>query len=264
YSLMSAEGGRRFANIRPGQRLTLNVSRGKSQMTLLLKATTKDAGDERSFGNATPEVSGTWTYEFPAAPATPANPAIPPRAAIASVPPEPPAVPASPASPTGWFGFSIRCSECGWSQSRGDDSPVWESSTAPELSMISREGPAARAGLMAGDVLTHINGVSILTPQGARMFGRVHPGQRISLTVRRDGKTLTKVLTLATRPELRAAIAATTPTPRAAPARRELRYAGELDNVSVEVWSAGGPTVERTPSTITITVGGSVIRLKAK
>jgi hypothetical protein len=53
-------------------------------------------------------------------------------------------------------------------------------------------------------------------------------------------------------------------TPRPPALRRELRYTGQLDNVSVEVWSAAGPTIDRNGDTITITVGTSVIRLKAK
>ncbi|MEO5902512.1 MAG: PDZ domain-containing protein [Gemmatimonadaceae bacterium] len=315
YALTSSEGGRRFANIRPGQRLTLNVSRGRAHMTLRFRASSMSSGDERAFGNAAPEVAGgTWVYEFPEVPAIPATPAIPPRSpgaalparpatpptpgafvwgvrprritSVSSVPALAPVAPASPVpavalrralapippvaplppvpSPAGWFGFSIRCNECGWSLSRGEEYPVWESTTAPELSMISRDGPAARAGLMAGDRITHINGVSILSPLGARSFGRVRPGQSVRLTVIRDGASQTRELTLATRPEVRAAIAAVAATPRMVPDRRELRYTGQLDNVSVEVWSAGGPTVERVGDTMTITVGASVIRLKVK
>jgi predicted metalloprotease with PDZ domain len=130
--------------------------------------------------------------------------------------------------------------------------------------MVAKEGPAGRAGLLAGDRVTEIDGVSILSPRGARKFGAVRPGQSVRLTVLRDGKSLTRQLTLATRPEVRAAIAAAAPTPRAAAARRELRYAGQLDNVSVEVWSAGGPTVEKSGDTMVITVGTSVVRLKVK
>lgn len=313
-SLITPDGGRRFANIRPGQRLTLNVSRGRAHMTLLFRAVSVGRG------TYTPEASeGTWSYDFPAPPALPALPAIPanpaipalpavpaipstptpgavvwssraPRALsgrlervtpppasapmtpmaplapipeIAPVPPVPPMPPDVP-SPLGWYGFSIRCNECGWSLSRGDESPVWESVSPPELSMVAKEGPAGRAGLLAGDRVTEIDGVSILSPRGARKFGAVRPGQSVRLTVLRDGKSLTRQLTLATRPEVRAAIAAAAPTPRAAAARRELRYAGQLDNVSVEVWSAGGPTVERSGDTMVITVGTSVVRLKVK
>ena len=208
----------------------------------------------------------------PLTPGTPAVPGVygvtpmaptPPVAALAGTPPVAP-VPPAPMSPAGWFGFSIRCSNCGWAQQGDDDEPVWELSSPPELSMISRDGPAARAGLLAGDKITHINGVSILTSAGARAFGRVRPGQKVRLTVLRDGKSLTRELTLATRPELRAAIAASASTPRPSGLKRELRYTGQLDNVSVEVWSAAGPTIDRTGDTITITVGTSVIRLRAR
>ena len=130
--------------------------------------------------------------------------------------------------------------------------------------MVAPGSPAGRAGLIAGDRITEIDGVSILSPRGARKFGGVRPGQTVRLSVIRDGRTLTRELTLATRPEMRAAIAGMSAAPRASTARRELRYTGQLNDVSVEVWSAGGPTVERVGDTMTITVGTSVVRLKVK
>jgi hypothetical protein len=44
--------------------------------------------------------------------------------------------------------------------------------------------------------------------------------------------------------------------------RRQLRYTGQMDNVSVEVWSPGGPTIDRIGDTMVITVGSSVVRIK--
>jgi membrane-associated protease RseP (regulator of RpoE activity) len=138
--------------------------------------------------------------------------------------------------------------------------------------MISRGGPADRAGLRVGDRMTHLDGVSIASREGARKLGAVRPGQRVRVTVLRDGKSITRDLTLGTRPEVRAAIAATTPrapTARAAPGapvaprfRRELRYTGKLEDVTVEVWSPAGTTVERVGDTMVITVGTSIVRLK--
>jgi hypothetical protein len=35
-----------------------------------------------------------------------------------------------------------------------------------------------------------------------------------------------------------------------------------MDNVTVEVWSPGGPTVDKVGDTMVITVGTSVVRIK--
>jgi hypothetical protein len=132
--------------------------------------------------------------------------------------------------------------------------------------MVAGGSPAARAGLLPGDVITRIDGISILTSAGARRFGGVVPGQKVKLTVRRGARSITREMTLLARPEARAvaaarpARAATPPTPPIA--RRPLRYTGKFEGVSVEVWSAGGPTVERIGDTMVISVGGTVVKLK--
>jgi hypothetical protein len=131
--------------------------------------------------------------------------------------------------------------------------------------MVAGGSPAARAGLLPGDVITHIDGVSILTPAGAKRFGGVVPGQKVKLTVRRSGRSLTREMTLVSRPEARA-VAAARPARAATPpipvARRPLRYTGKFEGMSVEVWSSGGPTVERIGDTMVISVGGTVVKLK--
>jgi hypothetical protein len=179
------------------------------------------------------------TAPLPATPlsATPAAPAIPP------VPPTP--------APDGWFGFSIRCDECGWSRNGTESTPRWESTTPPQIGIVAPGGPADIAGLRTGDRITHIDGASILAPEGARRFGAVKPGQRIRLTVTRGGTPITREFTLAERP-------------RPTSGRSSLRYTGRLRNVDVEVWSPAGATVQREGDTITINVGGSTIRLKAR
>ena len=197
---------------------------------------------------------------------------IAPHAPVAQAAPgaEPPPrvwaiVPDSRATPSGWFGFSFRCTDCGWARRGNDSDPVWESDEAPELSMISAGGPAARAGLRRGDKLTHIDGYSITSAEGARRLGAVKPGQKVRLTVLRNGTVLTNELTLGRRPEARAAsavVAATPPSPRRPGVQRELRYTGKIDDVSVEVWSAAGSSVTRVGDTMVITVGGTVVRLK--
>ena len=185
----------------------------------------------------------------PRAPRAAPTPSIPPASTIppgVGLPPVPP----SPASPDGWFGFSLRCSECGWERIGTEPTPRWESSVAPEIGIVAPGSPADRAGFKTGDRITHINGVSILAPEGARRFGAVIPGQRIRLTVTRNGTPITRELTLEERP-------------RPSYDRRSLRYTGRLSGVAVEVWSAAGATVQREGDTMVINVGGSTVRLKA-
>lgn len=295
-SLRTIEGARRFASIQPGQKVDLTLRRGGRTSKAHLTAAALDWNDTRVLGNVAPEGARgyTMTWDYPSVPpASAVAPMVPPASAVAPmVPPTPsrppvaargswtmvvpvqpgagvwaPAVPSSPASPSGWFGFSIRCSNCEWAASnRPGESPVWDFESAPELSMVAGGGPAARAGLRPGDILTHIDGVSILTPAGAKKFGGVVPGQKVRVAVLRDGRSITRELTLTRRPEARAAEAAagTTPRPSTPAARRELRYTGRLEDVTVEVWSTGGPTVERAGDTMVISVGGTVVRLKVE
>lgn len=296
YSILSSEGARRFSSIEAGDDVDLTFKRNGKTMKATIHAEQAEPNVYVLAPEASTGYSVGWGVEpptpaIPATPATPPSPAEraysivtvprPPQVAIAPTQPSPavpavpaapgrvtvwptvPAIPAVPAVPRGWFGFSIRCNGCGWVMAPGQ-SPVWESDEPPELAMVDVESPAGRAGLRSGDRLTHINGISIMSREGARLFGRVKPGQRVRLTVQRGNATLTRELTLLSRPEVRAAIAAasraaTTVRPSL---RRELRYTGELDNVSVEVWSTGGPTVEKVGDTMVITTGSSVVRIK--
>ena len=289
-SILTADGARRLAEVKAGDDVDLTVRRNGRTIKVSLHASdppsnvyigAPEAAGGYSVdwdyppGAPTPALAptppGTWVGVVTPRPARPTRPADAPRTPVWGAIPTTPATPVAPgvwtaapaASPRGWFGFSIRCNGCGWSTTSRDEAPVWESDEAPELSRVSAESPAGRAGLRAGDRITHIDGVSIVSREGGRRFGAVMPGQRVRLTVRRGSATFVRELTLATRPELRAAIAAAAPRAPAPPSmRRELRYTGQLDNVSVEVWSAGGPTVERNGDTIVITVGASVVRIK--
>jgi hypothetical protein len=80
---------------------------------------------------------------------------------------------------------------------------VWTFYTLPRVYSVDRGSPAGRAGILRGDVLTHINGVSLLTPEGGRMFGATRPGDTVRWTVRRDGASKTVVAKAEVRPERR-------------------------------------------------------------
>lgn len=63
------------------------------------------------------------------------------------------------------------------------------------LEAVTPEGPAARAGLLSGDVITAINGQPLAGEQAAqrigdaqRGLGRLQDGQEVAITYERDGK----------------------------------------------------------------------------
>jgi hypothetical protein len=302
-SILTTEGARRFSSIDSGDDVQLTFKRNGRTMKASIHANESPSNVYVSVPQGGSGYTIAYDIPTPRPPAEPPVAAVPAEPATPSVAPAPrvwgavtvprapravytgvaPVIPATPGvavtpvvpgvwaatipgiatSPRGWFGFSIRCNGCGWSSSEPGETPVWESDEAPELSMVARESPAGRAGLRAGDRITHIDGYSLMSREGARKFGAVRPGQRVRLTLKRGNQTLTRELTLASRPEVRAAIAATAPTPPTPRSlRRELRYTGSIDNVSVEVWSPGGPTVEKIGDTMVITTGTSVVRIK--
>lgn len=58
------------------------------------------------------------------------------------------------------------------------------------VSQVDPDGPAARGGVQAGDVILEVNG-EIVPSSGALppMVGRVPPGEKVDLLLMRDGKT---------------------------------------------------------------------------
>ncbi|WP_326671152.1 S1C family serine protease [Streptomyces sp. NBC_01257] len=65
---------------------------------------------------------------------------------------------------------------------------------------VSKDGPAARAGLKAGDVITKFN--DTVVDSGPTLIGEIwthKPGDKVTLTYKRDGKTATAEVTLGER-----------------------------------------------------------------
>jgi S1-C subfamily serine protease len=82
------------------------------------------------------------------------------------------------------------------------DYGAWVSpDTADGKPPIIEDSPAATAGLKANDIITAINGIRIDTSQGLDdILSAFSPGDRLTLSVLRDGQTLSMGLTLGTRP----------------------------------------------------------------
>src|SRR5882757_4984050 len=59
-----------------------------------------------------------------------------------------------------------------------------------EVSSVDEDGPAAKAGVKAGDVVLEFNGTPVQgTVQFQRMVGEMPPGRQVKLTVWRNGAT---------------------------------------------------------------------------
>ena len=65
----------------------------------------------------------------------------------------------------------------------------WTFRTEPRVRSLA-QGTNARALLRVGDVITELNGKSLLTQQGMDEVANVHPGQAVVLTVRRGREIL--------------------------------------------------------------------------
>jgi putative serine protease PepD len=71
-----------------------------------------------------------------------------------------------------------------------------------EIQSVQPGSPAQAAGLQAGDVVSAINGKSVSsTQQFIETVDNYAPGQKITLTINRNGQTKTVPLTLGTRPQ---------------------------------------------------------------
>jgi predicted metalloprotease with PDZ domain len=103
-------------------------------------------------------------------------------------------------APLGWFGFGLSFSGSVRRSSDGE-SRRWMFFEPPEIESITPGGPADRAGLERGDVITHIDGVRIDTKRGGRRFSEVVPGQRVEFEVRRLGWSRTIELIAEEKPE---------------------------------------------------------------
>jgi len=111
--------------------------------------------------------------------------------------------PPSLVTPRGWFGFGFQCGDCSAQSVSRDSAAVWWFGDMPRVYSVDLGSPAFRAGLRRGDVISGIDGVSIVTPEGGRRFGLIRPGQVVRWTVVRDGEERQVVARAAERPDRR-------------------------------------------------------------
>jgi hypothetical protein len=204
----------------------------------------------------------------------PAEPIVPRPAPVPRSEPRPPreppqsvAVPRPAPAPRPWpstsaLGFSIRCTDCSLQRLDDPDRWVWSFSEPPVIERIEPDSPASKAGLRAGDVLTHIDGDRLVTAEGGRLFGGVKAGDRITLTYRRGSVEQTATLLAREAASWRGDVAL--PRERlgaTGSAQPEItRYSGSLGDTVIQV-TGGRVTVTRTDDEIVIKSSDITVRI---
>jgi serine protease Do len=109
----------------------------------------------------------------------------------------------------GWIGVQIQPVTAELAENLGLKAPEGALVAEPQDS-----GPAAKAGILAGDVITGVNGGRVKDAKDlARQIGTMAPGAAVKLTVWRKGAEKTFSLTLGELPSQREARATTPDTP---------------------------------------------------
>jgi membrane-associated protease RseP (regulator of RpoE activity) len=157
------------------------------------------------------------------------------------------------------FGFALECSGCTRERAEGELMlPVWHYTDYPRVVAVAPDGAAERAGIREGDVLMSVDGMSILSPEGARRFSSARVADNIRLTLDRAGKSFDAELT----PRLgRGGFALRNDRPIREPVPRD--FSGRVGDVAVDATS-NEPVVVTTDSSgvLTLRIGGTVVRLR--
>ena len=156
------------------------------------------------------------------------------------------------------FGFALECSGCTRDRPEGESMlPVWHYTDYPRVVAVAPGGAAERAGIREGDVLMSVDGMSILSSDGARRFSAARVADNVRLTLDRGGKSFDAELT----PRLgRGGFALRGDRPPREPVPRE--FSGRVGDVTVDA-TGNEPVVATTDSlgVLTLRIGGTVVRL---
>ncbi|MEP9371035.1 Do family serine endopeptidase [Mesorhizobium sp. KR1-2] len=97
----------------------------------------------------------------------------------------------------GWLGVQIQPVTPDIAESLG----LGNNAKGALVASVQDDGPAKKAGIVAGDVVTQVNGKDVSSPRElARIIGANPPGQPVDVTLWRNGKSETVKLDLGTLP----------------------------------------------------------------
>jgi C-terminal processing protease CtpA/Prc len=88
------------------------------------------------------------------------------------------------------FGFAVACiPSCTKVRSSSDPGVAyWKYDDYPLIAAVRKDGPAERAGLRNGDVVTKVDGISVLEEKGALKLFQSEGATTLNITVSREGK----------------------------------------------------------------------------
>lgn len=296
--ITTSEAGKKIGSLDPNRTVKLTVRRDGKTVDVKVRPRSRCPDDQLAEVYRAVQ-DRERTPRPPKAPRAPRPPReyTPPPEAIAPTP----MIPGVPMTPQvmvsratrGWFGIGLDCGDCRWESV--NDTAVWRSTEFPKIYLVETGSPADKGGLQRGDVLTQINGVSLLTDEGGQMFGLVKPGQPVRWTFEREGETKTALVVAGVRPgqsneyareleklrkqldqlpdldqeQMRKQVAdmqrALDASRRRAPAaRQKVRYTGSVGDADVTVQGGANVSVTTDEETgeIVITTGETTVRIK--
>ena len=112
-------------------------------------------------------------------------PAAPPPAYAPPVAPVPESLDGELMPATVRLGFDLTCNECGRDRTIGGSG--FRFREPPIVRVVQGGSAAARAGLRAGDALTHVDGVALASSRGWAALSGITPRPVVRLTYRRSG-----------------------------------------------------------------------------
>jgi len=99
----------------------------------------------------------------------------------------------------GFLGLALRCTECVLVLSARSGTAEFRFDDYPEVAEVVVGSPAQRAGLVSGDVLTHLDGADLRRASAARLLADLVLGNaedEVTIRYRRDGETMQAVIRL--------------------------------------------------------------------
>lgn len=194
--ITTAEGGYRFANVEPGEEVTLLVRRDnvRHEVTLQAAGHCRPAPNIVAIPTRLPQPPPepytrviVSQVEAVVAPRVRVVQAIEPEATthieVVGVPG------AWSILPRGKLGFSFSCGPCSSSTDPETGETIWSFSGPVEVIGVTRDGPADMVGIERGDLITTIGAEPIESEEGGIGFSRLTPGEAVELTVvKRSGE----------------------------------------------------------------------------